>query len=145
MDRSRTCAGYGSSWGPVTGPTATARSRTQPNELNELEQLPLDLCSDAELSPEEEPDHKQCGEGDLAHLRLDGECTAEEEVEGRPSQGSALASFLVCVGAVEVEADRPVLTVVAAPPPVLQRIASFKMSSAFLWLSRGGVCARSRP
>ena len=46
--------------------------------------------------------------------------------------------------AVEVEADGPVLTVVAALPPVLQRIASFKTSLAFLQLSRGRVCARSR-
>ena len=42
--------------------------------------------------------------------------------------GSSSASCLVCMGAVEVEVDRPVLTVAAAVPPVLQRIASFKMS-----------------
>ena len=37
-----------------------------PDELNELKQFSLDLCSDAELSPEEdEPDHEWCGEGDL--------------------------------------------------------------------------------
>ena len=67
-----------------------------------------------------------------------------EEVEGKPSQGSSSASHPVCLGAVEVEADGPVLTVVAALPPVLQRIAYFKTSSAFLWLLGGEVCARSR-
>ena len=99
---------------------------------------------DAELLPEEEPDCDRGREGDLACLHLDGEHTAEEEVEGRPSQGSASASCLVCMGAVEVEVDGPVPTVAATPPPVLQRIASFKMSLAFLWLLRGGACAKSR-
>ena len=49
-------------------------------------------------------------------------------MEGRPSGGSASVSLPICVGAVEVEADGPVLTVVVALPPVLQRMASFKMS-----------------
>ena len=69
----------------------------------------------------------------------------EEEVEGRPSRGISSASPLICVGAIEVEVDGPALTVVAAPPPVLWRIASFKMSSAFLWLLSSRVCAISRP
>ena len=129
------------SWDPLPLPDPEPKT----DELDELKQLPLDPCSDAKLSPEEEPDCEHCGEGDLAHLHLDGEHTAEEEVEGRPSWGSASASFPVCVGAVEVEADGPVLTVAAALPPVLQRIASFKTSLAFLWLSRGRLWARSRP
>ena len=58
--------------------------------------------------------------------------------------GGASVSLLICVGDVEVEADRPVLAMVAVLLPVLWRIASFKMSSAFLWLSRGRMCARSR-
>ena len=67
-----------------------------------------------------------------------------EEVEGKSSRGSSSTSHPVGRGAVEVEADGPVLTVVVALPPVLQRMASFKTSSTFLWLSGGGVCARSR-
>ena len=114
-----------------------------PDELDELEPLSLDPHSDAELLPEEEPDCEHCGERDLAHLCLDGEHTAEE-VEGRPSKGSASASLSICMGAVEADADGPALTVVAAPPPVLRMIASFKTSSAFLWLSKDGVCARFR-
>ena len=87
--------------------------KPEPDELDKLERLPLDLRSDAELSPEEEElDRKWCGEGDLAHLHLDGEHTAEEEVEGRPSHGGVLWHLSSnCVGAVEVEADGPVLTV----------------------------------
>ena len=52
-----------------------------PNELDELERLPLDPCPDAELSPEEEaPDCDRCGEWDFAHLRLDGEHTMDGEL-----------------------------------------------------------------
>ena len=43
-----------------------------PDELDELDRLPLDLRPDAELSPEEEPDCDRCGEGDLVHLTLGG-------------------------------------------------------------------------
>ena len=128
------------SWDPPPLPDL----EPEPNELDELKRLPLDPHSDAELLPEEEPDRNRCGEGDLACLHLDGEHTAEEEVEGRPSRGSASASLPICLGAVEVEAGGPVLTAATALPPVLQRIASLKTSSAFLRLSRGGVCARSR-
>ena len=130
---------------PSRDPLPLPKLEPEPDESDELEQLPLDLRSDAEPLPEEEePDHKQCREGDLVHLHLVGECTAGQEVEGKPSWGSSSASHPVCLGAVEVEADGPVLTVVAALPPVLWRIASFKTSSAFLQLSGGGVCARSR-
>ena len=80
----------------------------------------------------------------MACLRLDGKHTVEEEVERRPSHGGASVSLPICVGAVEVEVDGPVLTVVVALPPVLRRIASFQTSSAFLQLSRDRVCARSR-
>ena len=117
----------------------------EPDEPDELERLPLDLQADAEPLPEEEePDCKQCREGDVACWHLVGEHTAGEEVEGKPSQGSSLASHPVCLGAVEVDVDRPVPTVVAALPLVLWRMASFKTSSAFLQLSGVGVCARSR-
>ena len=99
-----------------------------PDELNELEQLSLDPHSDAELLPEEEPDHEHCGERDLARLCLDGEHTAE--MEGRPSKGSASVSLSICMGTVGADADGPALAIAAAPPPVLHMIASFKMSSA---------------
>ena len=119
--------------------------KLDPNELNELEQLPLDPCPDTELSPEEEePDCERCGEGDLAHLRLEGEHIADVELEGRPCKWSVSASLDICVGAVEVEADGSVLAVAATPCPVLWMIASFKTSSAFLGLSKDGVWGRFR-
>ena len=96
----------------------------EPNsdELEELKRLSLDQCSDAKLSPEEEePDCERCGEGDLAHLRLDGECTAEEELEGRPPKWECFGisrDLCGCCGG--GCADGPVLAVAAAPPPVLQ-------------------------
>ena len=117
------------SWDPLPLPD----SEPDPNELDELERLPFDLCPDANSSSEEESDCEHCGEGDLAHLHLDGEWTAEEEVSG-----GASASFSICVGAVEVEVDGPALTVETAPPPVLWMIASFKTSVAFLQLSKDG-------
>ena len=53
-------------------------------------------------------------------------CTASEEVEGKPSQGSSSASCPVCLGAVEVEANGPVLPVAAAATScTMQRISSF--------------------
>ena len=128
-------------WDPLPLPDPEPNS----DELDELDRLSLDPHLDAKLLLEDEPDCELCREGDLARLYLDGEHTAEEEVRGRPLSGSASASLSICVGAVEVEADRPVLTVVAAPLPVLRMIASFKMSSAFLWLLRGGTCAKPRP
>ena len=86
-------------------------SELDPDELDELERLPFDSCPDADPSSEDVSDCKHCGEGDLARLCLEGERTAEEEVSG-----GALASFSICVGSVEVEADRPALTLEAVPP-----------------------------
>ena len=124
------------SWDPLPLPD----SELDPDELDELERLPLDLCPDADSSLEEESDCEHCGEGDLAHLHLDGEWTVEEEV----SRG-ALASFSICVGSVEVEADRPALALETVPPPVLWIIASFKTSVAFLWFLKDWRHARSMP
>ena len=45
---------------------------------------------DAELPLEEVPDCDRCGEGDLAHLHLEGECTAGEEQAGGSRDGVAL-------------------------------------------------------
>ena len=117
----------------------------EPNKPDELKQLCPDPRSDPEPLPEEEEqDCEQHGEGDLAHLRLVGEHAVGEEVEGMPSQGSSSASHPVCWGAVEVEANGPVLTPVAALPLYCGGWASFNTSSAFLRLSGGGVCMRSR-
>ena len=80
-----------------------------PDELDELEQLPLDLRPDAELPLEEVPDCDRCGEGDLAHLRLEGECTAGEEQAGRSRDG-------IASGAVEVEAAGITLTLLTGRP-----------------------------
>ena len=66
------------------------------------------------------------------------------DIGGMPSLGHLSATHLVCSGAVEVEADGPVLTTMAMLPPVLQKISSFSTSMAFLQLSGGGVCVRSR-
>ena len=130
---------------PSQDPLPLPDPEPDPYELDELKQLPLDPCMDAELSPEEDKlDHEWDGEGDLAHLCLVGEHTVEEEEVGGPSQGSASASLLNCVGAVEVEADGSVLPVMATLPPVLWKIASFKMYSAFLQLSGGGGCVKSK-
>ena len=105
---------------PSRDPLPLLDLEPEPDEPNELKRLLLDPRSDTEPLPEEEEsDCEQHGEGDLACLRLFGKHAVGEEVEGRPSWGSSFASRLVCLGAVEVEADGPVLTVVAALPPVL--------------------------
>ena len=88
-----------------------------PDELNELELLPLDLCPDAELSLEEEvPDCDHCGEGDLAHLHLEGERTAGREQGGRPRKEIVSALFKTGTGAVEVEAAGITLTLLTGLP-----------------------------
>ena len=87
-----------------------------PNELDELERLPLDLCPDAELPLEEVPDCDRCGEGDLARLRLEGECTAGGEQAGRPRDGIVSASFEMWTGAVEVEAAGITLALLTGRP-----------------------------
>ena len=80
-----------------------------PDELDEHERLPLDPRPDAELPLEEVPDCDRCGEGDLARLRLEGECTAGEEQAGRSRDGIAL-------GAVEVEAAGITLALLTGRP-----------------------------
>ena len=125
---------------PSQDPLPLPDPELDPDELDELERLPLDSCPDADSSSEEESDCECCGEGDLACLHLDGEQTAEEEVSG-----GALVSFSICVGSVEVEADRPALALETVPPPVLWIIASFKTSLAFLWFSKDRRHARSMP
>ena len=95
------------------------------------------------LARKEEPDCEQCGEGDLARLRLEESVLWRKNWrEDHPTGG--LRHLSECVGAVEVEVDGPVPTVAAALPPVLRIIASFKMSSAFLQLSKDGVWWRFR-
>ena len=129
-------------WDPSQDPTATARSRTRARWARTTLSWSMLRCL---ISPEEEePDRELCGEGDL------GVCAWMESILQRKKWredlpgGVLRASLPICLGAVEVEADRPVLTVAPALPPVLRSIASFKTSSAFLWLSRGRVCARSK-
>ena len=133
---------------PPRNPPPLPDPEPKPDEPDELEELHLDPQPDLESLPEEEElDCEWHGEGDLAHLHLAGECTMGEtvgEVGGMPSPGHSSASSSVCLGTVEMEAEGPVLTAVGTLPPVLWRIASFNTSSAFLWLSDGGVCVRSR-
>ena len=79
---------------PLRDPLPLPDPELDPEELDELEQLPLDPRPDAELSLEEEvPDCDRCGEGDLAHLRLEGERTAGGEQAGRPCDGIVSASL----------------------------------------------------
>ena len=125
---------------PSRDPLPLPDSELDPDELDELERLPFDLRPDADSSSEESQTVSVAEKGTWVHLHLDGERTAEEEVSG-----GASASFSICVGAVEVEADGPALTVETAPPPVLWMIASFKTSVAFLRLSKDGRHARFMP
>ena len=85
------------------------------------------------------PDCDRCGEGDLAHLHLEGERTAGREQGGRPHNGIVSALFEMWTGAVEVEAAGITLTLLTGLPRVLWMMASFKMSSAFLPPSKDGA------
>ena len=125
---------------PLWDPLPLPDRELNPDELDELDRLPLDPCPDAELSLEEEaPDCDCCGEGDLVRLRLEGEHTAGGELGGRPHNGSVSALFETWTGAVEVEVAGITLALLTGPPRVLWMMASFKMSSAFLPLSKDGA------
>ena len=125
---------------PLWDPLPLPDLELDPDELDELDRLPLDPCPDAELSPEEEvPDCDRWGEEDLAHLRLEGEHAAGGGLGGRPHNGSVSAFFKTWMGAVEVEVGGITLALPTGPPHVLQMMASFKMSSAFLRLSKDGA------
>ena len=64
-----------------------------PDELEELDRLPLDPCPDAKLSSEEEAlDCDRCGEVDFAHLHLEGEHAADGELGGGSRNGSVSMS-----------------------------------------------------
>ena len=61
---------------PLRDPLPLLDPELNPDELDELERLPLDPRPDAELSLEEEvPDCDRCGEGDLACI-----CTWRESI-----------------------------------------------------------------
>ena len=78
------------------------------------------------------PDCDRCGEGDLVHLRLEGERTPGREQAGRPHDGIVSALFETWMGAVEVEAAGITLALLTGLPRVLRMMASFKTSLAFL-------------
>ena len=125
---------------PLRDPLPLPDPELDPDELDELERLPLDLRPDAELSLEEEvPDCDRCGEGDLARLRLEGECTAGGEQVGRPHDGIVSALFEMWMGAVEVEAAGITLALLTGLPQVLQMMAYFKNALAFLLPSKNGA------
>ena len=125
---------------PLWDPLPLPDLELDPNELDELDRLPLDPRPDAELSLEEEvPDCDRCGEGDLARLRLEGEHTAGRELRGRPRNGIVSALFETWTAAVEVEVAGMTLALLTGPPRVLRMMASFKTSSAFLPLSKDGA------
>ena len=99
-------------WDPLPLPDP----ELDPDELDELERLPLDPRPEAELSLEEEvPDGDRCGEGDLAHLRLGGEHTAAGELRGRPGNGIVSALFETWTAAVEVEVAGMTLALLGWP------------------------------
>ena len=105
---------------PSQDPLPLPDPESEPDKPDKLKELHLDPQSDTEPLPEEEElDHDWHREGDLTHLHLVGECAVGEEVESMTSQGSSPVSHPVCLGAMEVEVDGPVLTAVAALPPVL--------------------------
>ena len=87
----------------------------------------------------EVPDCDHCGEGDLAHLCLEGERTAGGEQAGRPCNGIVSAFFETWMGAVEVEVAGITLALLTGLPRVLRMMASFKTSSAFLLPSKDGA------
>ena len=125
---------------PLRDPLPLPDLELDPDKLDELERLPLDPRPDAELSLEEEvPDCNRCGEGDLAHLRLEGERTAGREQAGRPHDGIVSALFETWMGAVEVEAAGITLALLTGLPRVLRMMASFKTSLAFLPPSKDGA------
>ena len=98
---------------PLWDPLPLLDPELDPDELDELERLPLDPRPDAELSLEEEvPDCDRCGEGDLVHLRLEREHTAGGEQGGRPRKGIVSVLFETWMGAVEVRGswDNPCFT-----------------------------------
>ena len=122
---------------PPRDPPPLPDLEPEPDEPDDLEELHLDPRHVPEPEPEEEEELncKQHGEGDLAHLHLVGECATGEmagDIGGMPSLGHSSATHPVCLGAVEVEADEPVLTTTTMLPPVLQKISSFSTSMAFL-------------
>ena len=124
---------------PLRDPLPLPDPELDPDKLNELERLPLDPRPDAELSLEEVPDCDRCGEGDLARLCLEGEHTAGGELGGRPHKGIVSVLFEMWTGAVEVEAAGITLALLTGLPRVLQMMASFKTSSAFLPPSKDGA------
>ena len=104
-----------------------------------------------EPKPEEEEEldcEQQRGEGDLVCLHLVGEYTTGEmagDVGGMPSPGHLSATHLGLFGHCRSGSWWTCAHYSGrALPPVLQKISSFSTSMAFLWLSGGGVCVRSR-
>ena len=119
-DTSASLAESNTSSSPPLATTSSAeRTSTLPSELH----LDLRPVPEPELEEEEEMDCERYGEGDLAHLPLVGECATElaGDIEGMPSSGHSSATHLVCLGTVEVEADRPMLTATAVLPPCCER------------------------
>ena len=113
-----TRTGFGPSGDPLRDLLPLPDPELNPDELDELERLPLDPCPDAKLSLEEEeaPDCDHCGEGDLAHLRLEVEHTAGREQAARPRDGIVSALFETWTGAVEVEAAGITLALLTGLP-----------------------------
>ena len=125
---------------PLRDPLPLPDPELDPDELDELERLPLDPRPDAELSLEEEvPDCDRCGEGDLAHLRLEGEHTAGGELGRKTSQWNCLSIFRDLDGCCGGRGGWITLALLTGLPRVLRMMASFKTSSAFLPPSKDGA------
>ena len=79
---------------PLRDPLPLPDPELDSDKLDELERLPLDPHPDAELSLEEEvSDCDRCGEGDLAHLRLEGEAYCRWRARRKTSQWKCLGIF----------------------------------------------------
>ena len=79
---------------PLQDPLPLPDLELNPNELDELDRLPLEPCPDAKLSPEEEaPDCERCGEGDLVCLCLEGGVCCRQRAGRKTSQWKCLGIF----------------------------------------------------
>ena len=131
VDRSFTSTGLGLCQRSIAGPTATARSGTWAWWARGT----LSWSAIGHWAPT----RRGRTRSRVARRRRPGAfalgwraCCGRGGGSALPGEFNSVSPCML--GAVEVEAVGPMFTTVAALPPVLWRMASFSMSSAFLWL-----------